>query len=85
MGSSDDIHVFFCFYPVSIVAVSEPLVVGSSDGNLALRLHFEAEHTNVLIIQIEVLQGCLMETEIDRMNVELVLQEKPISLVILTK
>ena len=58
------------------------MVVGS--GHLALRLHLEAEHTNVLIIQVEVLQGCLMEAEVERMNVELILQEKPIQLVINT-
>ena len=49
--------------------------------HLAVRLHLEAEHTNVLIIQVEVLQGCLMEAEVERMNVELILQEKPIQLV----
>ena len=30
---------------------------------------------------MEVLQGCLTETEVERMNVELILQERPVSLV----
>lgn len=62
--------------------VPDPVVVGSNYGILALRLHFEAEHTNVLIIQVEVLQGCLTETEVERMNVELILQERPVSLIL---
>ena len=38
----------------------------------------------MLLIQVEVLQGCLFDTEVERMNVELILQEKPVFLVIET-
>ena len=78
-------NLLLCYWCICyIIAVPEPLVLGSNDGHLALRLHFEAEHTNVLLIQVEVLQGCLFDTEVERMNVELILQEKPVSLVIET-
>ena len=55
-------------------------MIGSDRGLLALRLQFEAEHSNVLLVKIEVLQGCLTETVLDHVRVELV-QEKPFPMV----
>ena len=62
------------------VAVPPPVVIGSDGGLLALRLQFEAEHSNVLLVKIEVLQGCLTETVLEHVRVELV-QEKPFPMV----
>lgn len=63
---------------LSVPAIPDATVISSRYGQLALRLHFRAEHTNVLIVQAEVLQGCLTETEIETMDMSLVLQERPV-------
>lgn len=63
---------------LSVLAIPDATVISSRYGQLALRLSFRAEHTNVLVIQAEVLQGCLTETEIETMDMSLVLQERPV-------
>ena len=63
---------------LSVPAIPDATVISSRYGQLALRLHFRAEHTNVLIVQAEILQGCLTETEIETMDMSLVLQERPV-------
>lgn len=63
--------------PLSPV-VPDPVIVGSDNGQLALRIHCEAEHSNVLVVKVELLQGCLTETTVERMKVELVIQDRPI-------
>ena len=40
-------------------------------GELALRLHFEAEHSNVLIVTAELLNGCLTACEVLAMEMSL--------------
>lgn len=40
-------------------------------GELALRLHFEAEHSNVLIVTAELLNGCLTTCEVLHMDMSL--------------
>ena len=52
--------------------VPRPVVVSCNDGELALRLHFEAEHTNVLVVSAELLNGCLASAEIEKMTAEVV-------------
>ena len=52
------------------------MVVSTAYGHLALRLNFRAEHTIVLIVQADVLQGCLTETEVDKIDMQLILQER---------
>ncbi len=51
--------------------VPDPTVVSSPRGELVLRLHFEAEHSNVLIVSAELLNGCLAHTEVQTMSLEL--------------
>lgn len=48
--------------------VPHSVVVAANDGELAARLHFEAEHTNVLVVTVELLNGCLASTEIETMT-----------------
>ena len=60
------------------VAIPDTTVVSTAYGHLALRLKFRAEHTNVLIVQADVLQGCLVETEVEKMDMQLILQERPV-------
>lgn len=48
-----------------------PVVVGSDDGSLALRLHFEAEFSNVLVVTVELLNGCVLKAEVLAMQLEL--------------
>lgn len=40
-------------------------------GELALRLHFEAEHSNVLLVTAELLNGCLTTCEVVYMDMAL--------------
>ncbi len=40
-------------------------------GELALRLHYEAEHSNVLIVTAELLNGCLTACEVQGMEMSL--------------
>lgn len=40
-------------------------------GELALRLHFEAEHSNVLLVTAELLNGCLTTCEVMYMDMAL--------------
>lgn len=40
-------------------------------GEIALRLHFEAEHSNVLIVTAELLNGCLTTCEVVAMDMSL--------------
>lgn len=47
------------------------MVVSSPGGELALRLHFEAEHSNVLVVTAELLNGCLSTCEVLAMKMEL--------------
>lgn len=58
--------------------IPDTTVVSTAYGHLALRLKFRAEHTNVLIVQADVLQGCLVETEVEKMDMQLILQERPV-------
>lgn len=51
--------------------VPDATVVASPRGELALRLHFEAEHSNVLVVTAELLNGCLGHTEVLTMSMEL--------------
>ena len=51
--------------------VPVPAVVSSPGGELALRLHFEAEHSNVLVVTAELLNGCLSRCEVHSMKMEL--------------
>ena len=52
-------------------AVPNAVVVSSPGGELALRLHFEAEHSNVLVVTAELLNGCLSKCEVLTMKMEL--------------
>lgn len=58
-----------CLSPPPGVPV--PAVVSSPGGELALRLHFEAEHSNVLVVTAELLNGCLSRCEVHSMKMEL--------------
>lgn len=71
---------FLLLFSYLFAAVPHPVVVGSEGGLLALRLQFEAEHSNVLLVKIELLQGCLTETVLEHVKVELV-QAKPYKMV----
>ena len=58
------------------------VVVAANDGELVARLHFEAEHTNVLVVTVELLNGCLASTEIETMTAKVVnphIPEFPVS------
>ena len=58
------------------------MVVAANDGELVARLHFEAEHTNVLVVSVELLNGCLASTEIETMTAKVVnphIPEFPVS------
>lgn len=52
--------------------VPQSVVVAANDGELAARLHFEAEHTNVLVVTVELLNGCLASTEIENMTAKII-------------
>lgn len=41
---------------------------GVKPGEVAFRLHFEAEHSNVLIVTAELLTGCLSPVEVTNIN-----------------
>ncbi len=64
---------------LSLAVVPDSVVVGCSEnkeyntkpGELALRLHFEAEHSNVLIVTAELLNGCLTTCEVLAMDMTL--------------
>lgn len=47
-------------------------MVAANNGELAARLHFEAEHTNVLVVTVELLNGCLASTEIENMTAKII-------------
>ena len=53
-------------------------MVSSPRGELVLRLHFEAEHSNVLVITAEILNGCLAHTNLQEISVELVPDNLPL-------
>ena len=53
------------------------MVVAANDGELAARLHFEAEHTNVLVVTVELLNGCLASTEIENMTAKIITPTMP--------
>lgn len=57
--------------PSPSTAVPNAVVVSSPGGELALRLHFEAEHSNVLVVTAELLNGCLSKCEVLTMKMEL--------------
>lgn len=57
--------------PSPTTAVPNAVVVSSPGGELALRLHFEAEHSNVLVVTAELLNGCLSTCEVLAMKMEL--------------
>jgi hypothetical protein len=62
--------------------VPSSVVVAANDGELVARLHFEAEHTNVLVVTVELLNGCLASTEIETMTAKVVnphIPEFPVS------
>ena len=77
----DYIHV--CMYMnLPPTGVPPSAVISCNDGQLAVRLHFEAEHTNVLVVTAELLNGCLASAEITAMTVEIVnpgIPEFPVS------
>ena len=54
------------------VGVPRSVVVAANEGELAARLHFEAEHTNVLVVTVELLNGCLASTEIENITAKIV-------------
>lgn len=58
-------------HPSPTTAVPNAVVVSSPGGELALRLHFEAEHSNVLVVTAELLNGCLSTCEVLAMKMEL--------------
>ena len=58
-------------HPSPSTAVPNAVVVSSPGGELALRLHFEAEHSNVLVVTAELLNGCLSKCEVLTMKMEL--------------
>ena len=68
-----------CLYTITvcIVGVPQSVVVAANDGELVARLHFEAEHTNVLVVTVELLNGCLASSEIEAMTVKVVNPEVP--------
>lgn len=47
-------------------------MVCSPQAELVLRLHFEAEHSNVLVVTAELLNGCLAHAEVDDLKLELI-------------
>lgn len=64
--------MFFAVVPDSVVVgcrANESCNVKA--GELALRLHFEAEHSNVLIVTAELLNGCLTTCEVLTMDMKL--------------
>ena len=52
-------------------------MVSSPRAELVLRLHFEAEHSNVLVVTAELLNGCLAHTEVDDLKLELIPDNYP--------
>ena len=52
-------------------------MVSANDGELVARLHFEAEHTNVLVVTVELLNGCLASTEIETMTAKVINPQVP--------
>ncbi len=58
--------------------VPDPIVVASQRGELALRLQFEAQHSNVLVVTAELLNGCLAHTVITTMSMELLPDQHPL-------
>lgn len=50
---------------------------GARPSEIALRLHFEAEHSNVLIVTAELLNGCLAQVEVHSMSMALILDGNP--------
>lgn len=64
------------------------MIVSANDGELVARLHFEAEHTNVLVVSVELLNGCLASTEVETMSAKVinpVAPEFPVRIVMFTK
>lgn len=69
---------------VLFLVVPDSVVVGClgnehgkvKPGELALRLHFEAEHSNVMIVTAELLNGCLTRCEVLAMKMVLQTNEK---------
>ena len=67
-----DYDVMFCIP----AAVPDSVVVschsdthnGVKPGEVAFRLHFEAEHSNVLLVTAELLTGCLSRVEVLSVN-----------------
>ena len=65
--------------PKSVVVICrDDEMHGVQSGEVAFRLHFEAEHSNVLIVTAELLTGCLTPVEIINVNrMELVTEHTP--------
>ena len=51
-----------------VVSCHSDAARGVKAGEVAFRLHFEAEHSNVLIVTAELLTGCLSPVEVISMN-----------------
>ena len=72
------IHVpLLTVVPDSIVLGCHGSESGAKPSELALRLHFEAEHSNVLIVTVELLSGCLTQVEVHEMNLCLLFEGVP--------
>lgn len=66
------IATLYMLYINHYTGVPQSVVVAASNGQLAARLHFEAEHTNVLVVTVELLNGCLASTEIENMTAKII-------------
>ena len=77
------ILILLCSIPV----VPETTVVcclgnpqgGVKAAEVVLRLHFEAEHSNVLLVSTELLNGCLTSTDIVAMEMSLISEGQVVS------
>ena len=73
-------HTHTLTHPPTHTVVPESVVIGcqgsdvtgAKPSEIAVRLHFEAEHSNVLIVTAELLNGCLARVEVHRMTMCLV-------------
>lgn len=72
-----NVNTLFPVVPDSIVLGCHGSESGAKPSELALRLHFEAEHSNVLIVTVELLNGCLTQVEVHEMNVCLLFEGVP--------
>ncbi len=85
-------HTLTLAHTHTLIVVPDSIVVGCQGSEvsgvtpteIAFRLHFEAEHSNVLIVTAELLNGCLAKVEVHRMTMCLVqdgLPHHPVSII----